>query len=517
VIAYKPNWFHGNHEFKAGFDYVASSEIAGTNAKQVNYMLLYNDGVPFEVSFFNSPIHPKVASNYFGLYLKDSWTVGRRLTLNLGLRYGHEASGTPETCREQATGPSAPIFPAGCFAAVRLPTWNFVVPRLYASYDLSGDGKTVVKGGWGRFGNTRGIADITRYDPNAIAYAVFHWRDLNGNSDWNEGESNRDPNGPDFIETVAHEFGAAPPRFVPNPDETQVMFDEYSVNLERELMANFSIRVTGIYSKTNNVKGNLNPYRPYEAYNIPVTNRDPGPDGTRGTADDGGLVTYYEYSPSLQSREFEAYTPITYPGRAADQTYKTIEVASVKRLANRWQLVASYSATKKHRPIGAIGLASSSGFGTASPTFSPDGTEALYVTPNNEINSTDNTWEWDGKVSGTYIFPAEVLVSASFHHESGDPFARQVNFRGGVTIPSIVLSVDPIGSYRRPHLNVTTLKVEKRFLLPRAQSTTVTFSLYNLLNSNTATGLQNRSGPEFLRPRAIMPPRLGEFSVSYRF
>ena len=110
-------------------------------------------------------------------------------------------------------------------------------------------------------------------------------------------------------------------------------------------------------------------------------------------------------------------------------------MASVKRLANRWQLVASYSATKKHRPIGAVGLASSSGFGTASPTFSPDGTEALYVTPNNEINTTDNTWEWDGKVSGTYIFPAEVLVSASFHHESGDPFARQVRFTGGMTIP----------------------------------------------------------------------------------
>jgi hypothetical protein len=179
--------------------------------------------------------------------------------------------------------------------------------------------------------------------------------------------------------------------------------------------------------------------------------------------------------------------------------------------------VASYSATKKHRPIGAIGLASSSGFGTASPTFSPDGAEALFLTPNNEINSADNTWEWDGKVSGTYILPADVLVSASFHHESGDPFARQVRFTGGETVPFYVMNVDPIGSYRRPNLNVTTLKVEKRFPLPRAQAATVTFSVYNLLNANTATGLQNRSGPEFLRPRAIMPPRLAEFGVSYRF
>ena len=60
------------------------------------------------------------------------------------------------------------------------------------------------------------------------------------------------------------------------------MFDEYSVNLERELMANFSVRVTGIYAKTNYVKANMNMFRPYEAYNIPITNRDPGPDGEIG-------------------------------------------------------------------------------------------------------------------------------------------------------------------------------------------------------------------------------------------
>ena len=196
---------------------------------------------------------------------------------------------------------------------------------------------------------------------------------------------------------------------------------------------------------------------------------------------------------------------------------RRFEVASIKRLSNRWQLVASYSATKKHRPIGAIGLASSSGFGTASPTFSPDGSEALFLTPNNGINSADNTWEWDGKVSGTYIFPAEVWCRQASTMRAATRSPGKCNFRGGETIPSIVLSVAPIGTYRRPNINVTTLKAEKRFALPRAQAATITFSVYNLLNANTATGLQNRSGPEFLRPRAIMPPRLAEFGLRSRF
>ena len=52
-------------------------------------------------------------------------------------------------------------------------------------------------------------------------------------------------------------------------------------------------------------------------------------------------------------------------------------------------------------------------------------------TPNDEINRADRTWEWNGKVMGAYIFPADVQVSANFEHRSGDVFARQVRFTGG--------------------------------------------------------------------------------------
>jgi hypothetical protein len=217
----------------------------------------------------------------------------------------------------------------------------------------------------------------------------------------------------------------------------------------------------------------------------------------------------------LAGLRFEQFTPVN--DSRANQSYKTIEVAAVKRLANRWQLVASFSATKKNQPIGAVGSASSLGFGTASPTFSAAGEHVGFFTPNADINSVDKTWDWDGKLTGTYIFPAELAVSGNFHHTSGDPFARQVRFTGGRTIPSIVLNVEPIGTHRRPNLNLLQVKVEKRFPLPRAQTATVTLNLYNALNANTATGLQNRSGPEFLRPRSIMPPRLAEVGVSYRF
>lgn len=513
---YKPDWGYGNHEFKSGFDYNAdTNEFPGLLAKTHNYFLQYADGVPDRVVFFNAPVIPHRVANILGVYVKDSWTVGRRLTLNVGARYSHESVFVPERCRETATFPSDVMFPSECFDKVQLPIQNSLVPRLHAAYDLSGDGRTVLKGGWGRFGFRREVALAARYDPSAITYGIFRWRDLNRNNDWDLGETNRDPNGPDFIETAANEFGALPPRFIPNPDEKQVMFDEVNVSFEHELMTNFSVRATGIYSKTTNVLRHLNPHRPYEAYNIPVTNRDPGPDGRLGTADDGGLVTYFEYAPSLRGLQFEEYTSVN--DSRANQSFRTIEVAALKRLANRWQLLASYSATKKHWPIGAQGSASSLGFGTSSPTFSAAGEHVGFFTPNAEIFSVDNTWDWDAKVIGTYIFPAEIAVSGNFHHTSGDPFARQVRFTGGRTIPSIVLNVEPIGTHRRPNLNIWQLRLEKRFTLPSAHIATVTLNVYNALNANTATGLQNRSGSEFLRPRSILPPRLAELAVSYRF
>ena len=505
---YKPNWFHGNHEFKVGVDHSNDFESPGLSPKPQNYHLLYNDGEPFEIAFLNSPTFGKLAARSLAIYLKDSWTIGRRLTLNVGARYTRDSGYVPENCREAAAPPSDVVFPAQCFEKVELRLFNSVAPRLHAAYDLAGDGKTVLKGGWGRYDHMRQIEpDAWRLAQNNQAYGIYLWRDLNGNNDYDDGEVNRDPNGPDFVETAGAEFDSVAPRGVVNPNEKQFKLDEFSVSLERELVGNFAVRGTGVYSRTMNTNRIQNNFRPYEAYNIPVTNRDPGVDGELGTADDGGLITYYEFDPSLRGARFEELMVINDP--RADATYKSVEVAAVKRLANRWQFMASYSATKKDRPI--IRDLQVESMNTISVI------EAGDFNPNGEINQADRTWDWDAKFSGAYLFPADVSVSANFHHFSGDAFARQVLFEGGVTIPSIELNVEPIGSQRLPNINNLTLRVEKSFRFSTAQRLAVRLNVYNALNANPATEMRAQAGDEFLRPRAIMPPRLAELSASYSF
>jgi hypothetical protein len=109
------------------------------------------------------------------------------------------------------------------------------------------------------------------------------------------------------------------------------------------------------------------------------------------------------------------------------------------------------------------------------------------------------------------------MVSAQFEHQSGRPFARQVLFRGGRTIPSITLNVEPYGFRRLPHVNQLDVRFEKSFSLRTGQKLAVRMNIFNALNTNTVLSLTQRSGPSFLVPTDIMPPRIAEFSVSYTF
>ena len=505
VTAYKPNWFFGNHEFKTGFDYMEHKTMSGfVRRPRFNYHLQYNDGVPDRVAFFNFPVEPHQSTKILWTYLRDRWTIARRLTLNLGLRYEHDNLFVNEKCRDAADFPSDIAFPAQCFDKVQVNIFDAIAPRLHAAFDLSGDGRTVLKGGWGRYDHVQRTGGA--YDRVSTTYAIYRWRDLNGNRLWDANETNRDPNGPDFLQFTGNEFGGVGARLVVNPDLDQVKYDEFSVTLEQQLAETMSVRASGIYATAFNIQRRLNRFRPYESYSVPVTNRDPGPDGRLGTSDDGGMMTYYEFPRSLAGAQFEEFMWINDP--RADQSYKSLELAFTKRLADRWQLNGSYSATKKHLPMGARGSATNAGI--------MDLATIGDYNPNTEINTSDDTWDWDGKVVGAYVFPFDFLVSANFHHTSGDAFAREVQFRGGATIPSIVLKVEPIGSQRKPNINLLTLKFEKSFPW-RTQRVRLALSVYNALNANTATTVQQRSGGSFLRPRSIMPPRVAEVNVNYTF
>jgi hypothetical protein len=503
VSWYKPGWFVGNHQFKGGFDHYISQANRLGLSQPFNYQLQFSRGVPSQIAVSNSPVTPDNRGHYLGLFAQDSWTIARRLTLNLGVRYAHDSAFIGEQCTEAAEPPGQVAYPAQCFPKLQMPIWNTVSPRLYAAYDLTGDGKTAVKGGWGRFPLMRGADDLLLVGRNVMSTTVYRWRDLNGNGDYDPGEVNLNPNGLDFVNRSLRDLDGEYANGVVNPNETQPWTDEYSLQFERELMKDFAIRVLGSYSRLLNQYRIENTLRPYSVYNIPIRNLDPGPDARVGTADDPGtLITYYDYPREYAGLAFQQPWVVNDPG--ANQTYRSFEVAASKRFSDRWTFMGSYTATKKNIPFPSSGAVRS-------------GIQAVPLNPNSELFAADNTWDWQARFSGAYTLPADVVVSGNFEHRSGDPLARTALFTGGQQISSITLPVEPLGTSRLPNLNLLDLRVEKRFSLGTGQKVAVQLNIFNALNINSATAITLQSGPNYGRVTAIIPPQSAQFGVSYTF
>jgi hypothetical protein len=480
VSWYRPNWFWGNHEFKGGIDYIPNSTTRPWRSRAVgDYRLVFNNGAPFQIVTVNAPTYPVTSAIHTGIYVRDNWTVHRRLSLDLGVRYAHDNGFVPPQCRQ-----AGQFADNACVGKIQDTIWNSWVPRLYAAYDVTGDAKTVIKGGWGRFAHWRTTDEVLSLNPFVGTTSTYRWHDLDGDGIYQPGEVNLDVNGPDFVSSSVTDT-SAPTDGLVNPNERQPLEDEFSTSLERELMANFAVRVSGRYSRRFNILRRLYPFRPYDSYNIPITNPDPLT---------GQSFTYFDFPAALRGRQFQKNELTVDP--KATETFRTIELSATKRLSNRWQVMASYSATKNNIPVAAYS----------------------DFNPNQEINTADRTWEKLGRLSGAYTFPWEVTGSFNFDHRSGLARARQVLFtRAGAQIPSIVLNVEPLGSRYDPDTNILDLRIDKRFDFGGGRSVEGQLNLYNALNVNTPTGVNYRSGPTFLLPTAIVLPRILEFSATYRF
>lgn len=502
---YKPDLFFGSHQFKFGTSFDINSfgraYPGNEDSPKYNFQQIYRNGVPVELRTWNQPTFPQSRTNYFEAFVKDEWRVTPKLTINVGLRYAYDNGFVPESSRQVATAPASSAYPARTFERAQFNVWNTVAPRVHAAFDLFGNGKTVLKGGWGRFAHQRMLdPEVIAVDPNVYGYASYKWSDPNKNDFYDVGEVNLDPNGPDFLTQQTANF-------ITNPDEKMPWSEETSLSVEREVMPNVAVRLTGLYSRNWNLYRNENIFRPYSAYTIPVTSPDPGRDGVAGNSDDPGTtLTYYEYPASLQGQKFEKNW-LTNDSNI-DQNFRSVEFGMFKRMSSGWQLMASYSATKKNIPL-TVGLAQSQ---FNSNIYGGD------RTPNAEINTSDTTWERTGKISGAYSkLPFSMTVAVNYEYRNGTPLARTVALRGGRTIPNLVVNAEPIGSLWTPSYHLTDVRVEKSVSVGGGRKLTVRANIFNALNSSTVLAMQTRSGPTFGYATSIIQPRIMELNLAFSF
>jgi hypothetical protein len=129
----KSGW-HGDHTFKAGLGWSRNAALPQGTAANFTGLFTFPTNTPFNPADARTyPYRFGISMGQFDFteidhrasgFVQDKWQLSRRLTLNLGLRYDYQ-SATPQT--KDAFG-----------------------PRFGLAYDATGDGKTLVRGGFGK-------------------------------------------------------------------------------------------------------------------------------------------------------------------------------------------------------------------------------------------------------------------------------------------------------------------------------------------------------------------------------
>lgn len=491
----------GRHELKVGaMAYLDRSSDAYFNNLAGNYILQTDriggvSGTPARIVFRNTPVKPLDNEDTYAFYLKDTWRLGERVTANLGLRWERQHAYLPAQSAEPARDVPT-VFPGGSFSQIDVGTWSRVVPRMGLAWDL--DGKSVVKASIGAYNYIFGDTFGDRYNRNATATATFVWRDRNGDKLYQPGEVNFDTSstGPDFISIT----GARAARI--NPNLRQPKTWEATASFEREVLPSVGFRAMYVDRTLIDYFGDgdgPNILRPYNVYDIPITRRDPGPDGALNTGDDGGPVTLYDYQAAYRGAAFIGTQVTNSPN---NDRFRSMEFTLTKRSSSRWMAQASYFAVKNHRWI-----------------------VQNIQSPNDEFFPLDETWGWGATVTGSYRLPWDVSVSGFLQSRNGAKGQRSNIFRsadpdGGRNIAqlnTVSLRLEPYGSQRLAAINILNLRASKEFSLTGNRRVSVDFDVFNALNSNAPLSATFESGPSFGYVTNVLPPRIARLGARFRF
>lgn len=448
----------GNHEVKLGLELERGSQVS-TSGYPGGALYFDRNGAPFQVQFWAGstlrPVHWTTS-----VFVQDRWIVNDRLTIEPGVRAAVYRSSVP------AEG-------------FTLYDSRSVSPRIGAAWDLGADHRTVARAHYGWYHDPLVNSFYSHLDSNGCSAPTVIANVL----------------GTDQFQEVFR-FGGCRGRIDTDPDVKHAYVEEYVFGVERAVGARLSLRAQYV---RRNFKNSIGFVDVGPTTWTPVGVIDPGPDGSVGTADDGGAMTvFYNYRPQ------DAFMLLTNPA-GAWRRYQGVQLIGTRRYAGGWEVEASYSWSRTRGNVN-----NEFGSNAASNDL---GTNGSWMNPNRLLFSdgaTTQDYAHEVKVLGTYMLAhfGGVRVSGIYRYTSGQPWARGVEFDRVLTeLCCGFLAVEPIGSRRLPATNTADVRIEKTFRVHGGATVGAYADIFNVNNQGDATRVDWKSGPNFGVPIGWSAPR----------
>jgi len=559
LIRFQDNFLGGNHEFKAGIEFERNRGDWGFYMKNPVFWYYYNGNPYYYRGLYGIDQADPVDGDGFieiaamgdkegsgaeigitsriGGFIQDSFTI-KRLTVNLGARVDHLKAWSPGRSKgassafAQAMGEAyfVPEFGLNPYAEVKYETWDnafpygtFISPRLGATFDLFGNGKTALKASLSRQQEGFVTGTFSSMYPLTWRSYYFQWWDENGNGQPDLPGIDRYLTYDNPLDMLSDSYKRSIDPNVKIPYE-----DEIALGVDHELLKNLNVGARYIYKNRKRIMGNVlydeaskrywYSYEQAPEWWVPFKTTIPA----FGDFPAQTLTMYFQSNDAPDQVRRLTNVP------EAKMKFNTFELSFEKRMADGWQVGGSVNFTKMT--------------GNYPMTYASWASMGIYSNPNTFVNA-DGDLPFSRpimiKLYGTFRLPYDFMFSFFYQHTDGSPWGRTVSVRpptawteaNNVKPISYSVRVEKIGTRRNQGSDSLDVRLEKDFRVGPGKLG-IYADIFNLLASYTVSVSKNPGGtwqPDNVNTAEgkFTPGRLGldyiggsrliKFSVFYRF
>ena len=525
------SYITGAHSYKFGI----SDNIGGKQNLVMNFDAPYwyrtNNGVPNQITMNATPfVQLANLDADLGVYAQDRWTI-RRATVSYGLRYDHFASSFPE----QRIGP-APLVPNRNFTLASTDgiSWHDISPRAGVAYDLFGNGKTALKGSFGKYVAGQALrgndANVIFGDGLNPAQRVV----TTANRSWNDANRNFRPDC-DLLNFASNgecgalnntDFGSLRPGSTYDPEilrgwGKRMYSWQFSGSVQQQVIDRMSVEVSyfrRVYGNFNVVDDRARSAGDFDAFSITAPGDQRLPEGGGYTI--GGL---YNVKEAMFSTPADNY--ITFANNYGKQT-------------EHWD---GFDVLVNVRPQNGVSLQG----GLSSGRTTMDNCEVAARLPEiltglpvlNDVNAgvqfpaqycrQQSPLLTQVKFLGSYDIPKiDVLISGALQSVPGPQLIANFVATNAAVLPSlgrplaggtanVTVNVVEPGALYGDRRNQFDLRIGKVLRFGRTR-TKVNLDINNVFNANPVL-TENTSFAVFRQPASILPARIARIGVQFDF